>query len=109
MDTGTVISSILAVVISLGVVLGLAWLSIRGLRLWQDRIHGTARSEDDEPIRFLRAMPLGQRERVAMVRVRGEVLLLGVTAGGISLLARWPADEAPSDFTAIGTPEIARR
>lgn len=109
MGVGTVISSILAVVISLGVVLGLAWLSIRGLRLWQDRIHGTARGEDDEPIRFLRAMPLGQRERVTLVKVHGEILLLGVTAGGISLLARWPADEAPSDLAASDIPEITRR
>lgn len=93
MDIGTVFSSILAVVISLGVVIGLAWVSLKGLRLWQDRIHGTARGDDDEPIRFLRAMPLGQRERVALLKVRGEVLLVGVTAGNISLLARWPQED----------------
>lgn len=103
MGVGTVLSSILAVVISLGIVLGLAWVSLKGLRKWQDRIHGTARGEGDEPIRFLRAMPLGQRERVALVKVRGEVLLLGITAGGISLLARWHGDD-PAAPESLETP-----
>jgi len=90
MGLGTVLSSLLAIVLSLGAVLILAWLSLRGLRMWQDRLHGTARDEDGEQIRFLRAMPLGQRERVALIKVRGDLLLVGITAGNISLLARWP-------------------
>lgn len=90
MTAGTVISSLFATVLSLGVVLGLAWIGLRGLRLWQERLHGAARGEEDAPIRFVRAMPLGQRERVALIRVHGETLLIGVTAGSISLLARWP-------------------
>lgn len=92
MTAGTVISSLLAVVLSLAVVIGLAWLSLRGLRLWQDRLYGAAKENGDEPIRFLRAMPLGQRERVALIKVRGEILLVGITAGNISLLARWPQE-----------------
>ncbi|MDF0490001.1 flagellar biosynthetic protein FliO [Sphingomonas sp. H39-1-10] len=90
--TGALLSSLFAVVIALAVVLGLAWVLLKALRTWQDRFQG---KEDggERPIRFLRAMPLGQTERVVMVAVRGETMLLGVTAGGISLLARWPEDD----------------
>jgi flagellar protein FliO/FliZ len=37
---------------------------------------------------------VGARERVVVVHYRGEEWVLGVTAGGISLLARAPAPDA---------------
>jgi flagellar protein FliO/FliZ len=39
-------------------------------------------------------MAVGQRERIALVEVRGDILLIGVTSGAVSLLARWPAATA---------------
>jgi flagellar protein FliO/FliZ len=94
MGVGTVFSSILAVVLALGLVLGLAWGAIWLLKKVQDRQLGL---DKDSPgrgdIRFVRSLPLGQRERIALVEVDGERMLLGVTAGGISLLARWPEQE----------------
>jgi flagellar protein FliO/FliZ len=91
MGFGAVISSILAVILSLGLVLGLAWGAIWLLKKVQDRQLGL---DKDNPgrgdIRFVRSLPLGQRERVALIELDGERMLLGVTAGGISLLARWP-------------------
>lgn len=94
MTIWTVLSSLLAVTIGLGFVLGLAWIVLKALRHWQDRFQGN--DEDGErPIRFLRAMPLGQTERVALIEVRGETLLVGVTTGGISLLKSWPAGATP--------------
>ena len=86
----TVLSSILAVVVSLALVLGLAFVALKGIRRWQDRFPG-ADEGGERPMRFLRALPVGQSERLTMVEVRGEVLLLGVTAGGISLIKSWPA------------------
>lgn len=94
MSVWTVLSSLLAVVIALAVVLGLAFVLLKGLRRWQDRFQ-TAESEGERPIRFLRAMPLGQSERVVLIEARGEVMLVGVTAGGISLLKSWPASDGP--------------
>lgn len=94
MGIGTVLSSILAVVLALGLVLGLAWGAIWLLKKLQDRQLGISGAPDDrDDIRFLRALPLGQRERVTLVQIGGERLLLGVTAGGISLLARWHAGD----------------
>jgi flagellar protein FliO/FliZ len=94
MTAGTIFSSLLAVILALGVVLGLAWLVIKGLRKWQDRLHGGVEN-GERPIRLLRAMPVGQNERIALVEIRNEVMLIGVASGGVSLLARWPADLVP--------------
>jgi flagellar protein FliO/FliZ len=96
MGFGTVLSSILAVVLALGLVLGLAWGAIWLLKKVQDRQLGldgdnAGRGE----IRFIRSLPLGQRERVALIELDGERMLLGVTAGGISLLAHWPDADKP--------------
>lgn len=93
MGFGTFLSSILALVLALAFVLGLAWAFIWLMRKWQD--HQTGASGDganDRPIRFLRSLPLGQRERVTMISAHGEVMLLGVSAGAITLLARWPEE-----------------
>lgn len=90
MGIGTFISSMLALFIALVIVLGLAWGFIWLLRKWQDQQSGMGSRNPGQSIIFHRSLPLGQRERVTMISVQGEVLLLGVTAGGISLLARWP-------------------
>jgi flagellar protein FliO/FliZ len=98
MDIGTILSSVFAVVIVLALVLGIAWGVIWLLKKLQDRQLGTSGTrQEGRAIRFIRSMPLGQRERVAMIDVGGETMLLGVTAGSITLLARWPGDETP-DF-----------
>ena len=89
MSFWTVLSSLLAVLVALAIVLGLAWLALKGLRRWQDRFQSGG-EEGERPIRFLRSMPLGQNERLTLVEVRGETLLVGVTPGGISLLKAWP-------------------
>ena len=100
MSFWTVLSSLLAVGIALAIVLGLAWVVLKGLRKWQDRFQGSG-EDGERPIRFLRAMPLGQNERVALIEVRGETLLVGVTPGGITLLRSWSsaalAEREPAD------------
>lgn len=110
MGVGTVFSSILAVVIALALVLGLAWGAIWLLKKVQDRQLGI---DKDNPgrgdIRFLRSLPLGQRERVALIEVDGDRILLGVTAGGISKLAHWPGDEGavlPPSVAGKAAPDI---
>jgi len=93
MGIGTVISSILAVVLSLGIVLALAWGTIYLLRQWQDRTGaGSAAGGPDRSLRFVRALPLGPRERLVMIETDGELMLLGVTAGGVTVLTRWDSE-----------------
>lgn len=84
-------SALVVTVVSLAVVLGLAWIVILLLKKIQDRGLGNDGSPDeDRPLRFLRALPLGPRERIALIEVEGERMLVGVAAGGVTLLARWP-------------------
>jgi flagellar protein FliO/FliZ len=106
MGVGTVISSIVALVLSLAVVLGLAWVAIYGLRKWQDRSLGAreAGATNDRSLRFVRALPLGQRERVVLIEVGAETMLLGIGSGGVTLLSRWDAGGAAVDVA----PSVAR-
>jgi flagellar protein FliO/FliZ len=96
---GTVLSSILAVVLALGFVLAMAWGTIFLLKKWQDRQLGSLDEQGtDWSINFLRSMPLGQRERVALIEVRGETLLIGITGGSMSVLSRWDRTAEPSQI-----------
>lgn len=72
------------VLVAMALVLGLAFLSIRFLK----KVQSGAPAADE--IRFVRALPLGPRERATVVIWRDEVLLLGVTAGGVTVLDRRP-------------------
>ncbi|MEW6704707.1 MAG: flagellar biosynthetic protein FliO [Pseudomonadota bacterium] len=80
-------SSVASMLVALLFVLALAWGAIRLLRRMQ---YGRAAGGDPEALRFVRALPLGPRERVVVLHYRGEEWVLGVAAGGISLLGRGP-------------------
>lgn len=105
MGIGTVLSSLLAIVFSIALVLGLAWGALWLLKRWQDRaLAGQAAGSGERTLRFVRALPLGPRERVVLVDTGNETLLLGVTAASITLLSRWDADGDPvrPDLNATG-------
>lgn len=92
---------LLVMVIALAGVLALAWATLRLLR---GRFAGggpatRGSAGADEALRFVRALPVGPKERVVLMDHRGERWMLGVTAGGISLLARWPLAD-PDSVTA---------
>jgi len=76
-------------VAALAFVLLLAWVLIRGWRRLQT-FGGRSPMDTSEALRFVRALPVGSRERVVLLDHAGERWMLGVTAGGISLLARLP-------------------
>jgi len=76
--------------LALTVVLVIAWFA---LRLVRDRLQPHLRPGQQgsgDALRFVRALPVGAKERVVIVEHRGERWMLGVTAGGISTLAHWP-------------------
>ena len=80
--------------LALGFVLALAWVALRFLkaRLQPRGASGGA----DDALRFVRALPVGAKERVVIVEHRGERWMLGVTAGGVSAIAHWPAESSRS-------------
>lgn len=80
-------------VAALAFVLLLAWGLIRGWRHLQWGGAMRRGAEDPEALRFVRALPVGARERVVLVDHAGERWMLGVASGSVSLLARWPLPE----------------
>ena len=81
--------------LALAAVVTLAWLVLRFMRA---RLSPRAPSKGgvDDALRFVRALPVGAKERVVLVEHRGERWLLGVTAGGISTIAHWAASGGDS-------------
>jgi flagellar protein FliO/FliZ len=81
--------SFASMLLALGVVIAIAFVVLRLLR---DRLQPRAAAAGgDALLRFIRALPVGAKERVVIVEHRGERWMLGVTAGGISTIAHWPA------------------
>ena len=81
--------SFASMLLALALVLGLAWIVLRLLR---SRLQGPRdpKAAGDEALRFVRALPVGTRERVVIVEHRGARWMLGVSPGGISTIAHWP-------------------
>ncbi len=90
-------SSMLSMLIALAFVLALAWVSIRVLKRMHQGRGGPGSAS--EALTFVRALPVGARERVVVLSYRGEEWVLGVTAGGITLLSRGPAPAPAGDDT----------
>lgn len=98
MSGGDLVGSFLGVLLALGLVLGLAVGFIWVLRRLQDRQAGPRRRGSGEGasarLLFLRALPLGPRERVVLIEAEGDRFLVGVGCSAVTLLARWPAEAA---------------
>jgi flagellar protein FliO/FliZ len=110
MGFSTFLSSLLALALALAFVLGLAWAFIWLLRKWQDQqTGGIGDGAGDRPIRFLRSLPLGQRERITLISAHGEVMLIGVCSGSITLLARWPEEKADNDVSPETNANVAKK
>lgn len=91
---------VLALVLVVALILGLAWV-LRRLPGGPLRGHGG--------VKLVASLPVGPRERVLVVEVGGEQLVLGATAQQVSLLHRLdtplPSDAAPEGFASL----LARR
>lgn len=95
--------SFASTLLALAAVLALAWVVLKLLRnRLQPRAAGPAGSDDS--LRFVRALPVGPKERVVIVEHRGARWMLGVSAGGISNLAHWPSQDAGAGPADAGRP-----
>lgn len=88
--------SFASMLLALVIVIALAYVVLRLLRS-RLQPRGAAGGSGDDTLRFVRALPLGTKERVVIVEHRGARWMLGVTAGGISTIAHWPAATTPDD------------
>jgi flagellar protein FliO/FliZ len=87
---GSFPAELLQTLLALTAVVGLAWASLALLRRFQQGRMPGQPPRPGHDLRFLRALPVGAKERVVVVQYRGEEWLLGVTTGGITLLSRTP-------------------
>ncbi len=85
--TGSIATTLIALI----VVLALAWLTLRLLKRMQQGKPG-----EQGELKFVRSLPLGQKERVVIIAHRDKEYLLGVTSAGISLIARLEDDASPT-------------
>lgn len=82
----SLISSLLLTLLATAAVLLLAWGALALLkrsRLLEGRRSGASAASE---LHFIRAMPVGSKERLVVVRYRDAELLLGVTSQSINLL-----------------------
>jgi flagellar protein FliO/FliZ len=95
--------SFASMLLALALVIAIAWLVLRLMRL-RMQPRAAAGGSGDDTLRFVRALPVGAKERVVLIEHRGERWMLGVTAGGISTLAHWqPAPAAAATPPSVGT------
>ena len=81
--------SFASMLLALAVVLALAYVALRFMKARMQAGGLQGASGPDEALRFVRALPVGTKERVVIVEHRGQRWMLGVTAGGISTIAHW--------------------
>jgi len=85
--------SFASMLLALAIVLALAYVVLRVMRS-RMQPRGPQGSGSDDALRFVRALPVGAKERVVIVEHRGARWMLGVTAGGINTIAFWPLEGA---------------
>ncbi|MCI5046695.1 MAG: flagellar biosynthetic protein FliO [Aquisalinus sp.] len=91
-----------------GAVILLAFVVLKLLQKFQLKLTAPA---DGPGLVFERSIPVGQKERITVVRYGAERLVLGITPGGISLLKTLEieAEEQLAESTVVETPrEIAQ-
>lgn len=99
MNAMSALLDLLTVAVALAIVLALAFFSLKLLKRAQ-----TGRPGASDEIRYIRALPVGPRERLTLVEYGDEVLLLGVTAGQITVIDRRPR---PAEEIADAPPPTA--
>lgn len=95
---GAMVEIVLALAFVLALIVAIAWLT--------RRMRGATHAGG--LIRILADVSLGQKERAVLLQVGGKRLLVGVTAGGVSLLdsADMPLDaEASAGADTAGNPQ----
>ena len=85
-------TQLVSTIAALVLVIAVAWLALRALKRMQ-----YGKTSGDE-LRFLRALPIGTRERIVLIEYRGEEYMLGVTSGGISLLQKCASTEQKTEL-----------
>lgn len=93
LSTGNVLSMLFGLVLVLALLLGGAWL-VRRLQSVQAR-QGT----DGHQIKVLAAQSLGLKDRVLLLRIGAEYILVGSSQQGLTRLHSWHGESPLGDFS----------
>lgn len=89
---GYVVQVLLSLLLVCALLFGLGWLL--------KRVNALTPGGGSQ-LRVMSSLKVGAREKLVVVRSDDQVLLLGVTAGGISTLHRYPADSSEAEFAQV--------
>ena len=89
------ISELVVVFFALVAVSLLAWVVLRAMKSMYSGKFKNGKVE------ILSSVPIGTRERILIIRHRGNEYVLGVTAGGVSLLDKYPAEDDAAKNDAV--------
>lgn len=92
-STGTLLQTILALVLVLALLAGLAWAAKR----YAPRMAGNAAN-----LRMVGALNIGGRERIMVVEVGDQWIVVGASPGRVNALATMPKGDAASSATLAG-------
>ncbi len=81
------ISELIVVIFALVIVSVLAWVVLRAMKSMYSGKFKNGKVE------IISSVPIGTRERILIIKHRNNEYVLGVTAGGISLLDKYPAED----------------
>lgn len=97
--------SFASMLLALAFVLALAYVVLKVMKA-RMQPRATPGGGPDDSVRFVRALPVGTKERVVIVEHRGERWMLGVTAGGISTIAHWAEGADKASAVAAPAPRL---
>jgi flagellar protein FliO/FliZ len=89
-DSGSLWTGALSTLLALILVLGLAWLFLRGLKRLQLR-RGVSGGEAPQ---LVSSLPISPRDRLVVVAYRGQHHLLAFSPGGVCVVDRHPLEPA---------------
>ncbi len=96
--TGSLLQTILALMLVLGLLLGLAWF----MKRFGARVMGASAN-----VKLVGALNIGGRERIMVVEVGNQWIVVGASPGRVNALATMPRQEGAQEDSATLTPHAA--
>ena len=94
-QTGSLLQTILALMLVLGLLLGLAWF----MKRFGARVMGASAN-----VKLVGALNIGGRERIMVVEVGNEWIVVGASPGRVNALATMPRQESTEIHATVPTP-----
>lgn len=102
MNTGLSFADALQYLLSFALVIGLLLATLWGLRKMQNG--APFMRKNNQRLQTIESLSIGTRQKVMLIQVDGQNLLIGVTPHQITALTAWPSSSADASFSAPSAP-----